>query len=135
MDFSLNISGTDRPSITTNIFSLTHLGIQNTQRMVIMVSGRPSELVAITKRVNELGVCTIKYLGLVNHNQSNPHLAPDYKFHFSLSGTRSYLQSIRDALGIVGEDEEESIEDFDDEAGILVSEMGTLKIDESIFKA
>lgn len=135
MDFTINVSGTDRASITTNIFSLTHLGIQNTQRMVIMISGMPSELVAITKRVNELGLCTIKYLGLANHNQSNPHLAPDYKFHFSLSGTRSYLQAIRDSLGIVGEDEEEPIEDFDDEAGVLVSEMGALKIDEATFKA
>jgi hypothetical protein len=128
MDFLLDVSGTYRASIATNIFSLTHLGIQNTQRMVIIVSGDPSELIAITKRVNELGLCTIKYLGLVNHNQSEPLKSPDYKFHFSLSGTKAYLQTIRDALGLVGEDEEEPIEDFDDDAGVIVAEMGALKL-------
>lgn len=135
MDFFLDVSGVNRACIATNIYSLTHLGIFNSMRMVIMISGDPSEFTPITKKVNELGLCTIKFLGVVNHNHKNPHAAADYKFHYSLSGTQSYLQSIRDKLGIIGVDEEEPIADFDDDGGVLVAEMGSLKIAEAPFKA
>lgn len=126
MDFLLNVDGINHASLATNIFDLKHLNIQNSHRMVIMVSGKASELIAITKRVNELGVCTIKFLGLVDHD---PYKAGrDTKFHYSLTGTKAYLQSIRDALGLEGVDPVEPIYDFDEDESILVEEILKLSL-------
>ena len=134
MEFSINIGESSRKAEATNIYSLAHLGIADKHRMVIMISGKLEELKLVSSRVSEIALAQIKFLAVVDHNQEGKAKEPDFRFHYSLTSSKNDLEAIRKTLGIIGEDEEEEIEDFDDEEGMNIEELKSLKLYDAIIK-
>ena len=124
MDFKLNVNGKSHDACMTNIFGLAHLGIFNSHRMILFVQAEDAEKLEVVKKVNTLFMGTIKY----HHSKLDEVLYPKKAMQFSFTGQLKGLQAVRDALGIVGVDAEEEIEDFDADEGLPIAEILALKL-------
>jgi hypothetical protein len=129
MDFIIASEGKGYNALITNIYSLVHLGIPNSHRMMVYVDGAEVDQVDIVKRVLSLAMGIIKYRGKTDSPHQEAGKPHKYSYHFAFTGQKSYLQTIRDKLGIVGEDEEEEIEDFDDDImGSTLEQLAALHL-------
>lgn len=113
MDFIIASETKSYNAMMTNIYSLSHLGIYNTQRMMIFVDGFESDQTDIIKKIFTLAIGIIKFRGKTDSPHQEAGKPHKYSYHFAFTGQASTLQKIRDGLGIIGADEEEEIEDFD----------------------
>ena len=105
MEFLLTVNGKHHQSYITNMFELKHLGIMNSSRMLLYVSGNDVDQVPIIKRVQELAICIIQYHGCGENKHPHPvgEIFP-LSYHFSITGTAKALQDLRKVLNIPGFD-------------------------------
>lgn len=123
MDFKLTVNGKNHDAVMTNIFGLAHLGIHNSFRMMLFIQAEDAEKIEVVKKVNTLFMGTIKF----HTSKLEDAILAKRSMHFSLTGQRKDLQSVRDLLGLHGEDAEEEIEDFDPDDGLPIAELLALK--------
>lgn len=114
MEFHLITETCSYPALITNIFSTNYLGMPNSYRMMLYVDGHEGEILDITKRVFQLAVCIIKYCGKSDSPHQEAGKEHKYSYRFSITGQKDALNQIRLDLGLIGEDMEEEIEDFDE---------------------
>jgi hypothetical protein len=121
MQFQLKVEASEFPCYITNIYSLHYLGIHNTHRMGFFVKAGSDDFVKVAKAVYKLAIGITKYHGKIQVPGAQIGAEALFSYHFTISGQKPMLQAVRDALGIIGEDPEEEIEEFDDDPGVDLS--------------